>query len=81
MARKIAIGTNILHPLFISSKRLRLIIRSATHMLIFIRLSKDATGTTNITNSEIAYLGYSCSRSSGIIYYGGEGCSHGRRLY
>jgi mannuronan 5-epimerase len=39
----------------------------------FIRVSKDATGTTNITNSEIAYLGYSCSRCAGISYYGGEG--------
>jgi len=39
----------------------------------FIRVSKDATGTTNLTNSEIAYLGYSCSRCSGISYYGGEG--------
>jgi len=39
----------------------------------FIRISKDATGTTDITNSEIAYLGYSCSRCSGLSYYGGEG--------
>lgn len=39
----------------------------------FIRISKDATGTTNITNSELAYLGYSCSRCSGLSYYGGEG--------
>ena len=39
----------------------------------FIRVSKDATGTTNITNSELAYLGYSCSRCSGLSYYGGEG--------
>ncbi len=38
----------------------------------FIRVSSQATGTTNITNSEIAYLGYSCSRCSGISYYGGE---------
>jgi hypothetical protein len=37
----------------------------------FIRVSKDVTGTTNITNSELAYLGYSCSRCSGISYYGG----------
>lgn len=36
-------------------------------------MSKVATGTTNITNSEIAYLGYSCSRCSGLSYYGGEG--------
>lgn len=39
----------------------------------FIRISRDATGTTNITNSEIAYLGYSCSKCSGISYYGGVG--------
>jgi parallel beta-helix repeat protein len=39
----------------------------------FIRVSKDATGTTNITNSEVGYLGYSCSRCAGLSYYGGEG--------
>jgi parallel beta-helix repeat protein len=39
----------------------------------FIRVSKDATGTTNITNSELGYLGYSCSRCAGLSYYGGEG--------
>jgi parallel beta-helix repeat protein len=39
----------------------------------FIRISRYATGTTNITNSEIAYLGYSCSKCSGISYYGGIG--------
>ena len=39
----------------------------------FIRVSKEATGTTNITNSELGYLGYSCSRCSGLSYYGGEG--------
>jgi mannuronan 5-epimerase len=39
----------------------------------FIRVSNEARGTTNITNSEIAYLGYSCSRCSGISYYGGMG--------
>lgn len=39
----------------------------------FIRVSAQATGTTNITNSEIAYLGYSCSRCSGLSYYGGTG--------
>jgi poly(beta-D-mannuronate) C5 epimerase len=39
----------------------------------FIRISKLANGTTNITNSELAYLGYSCSRCSGLSYYGGEG--------
>ncbi|MGI0021706.1 MAG: right-handed parallel beta-helix repeat-containing protein, partial [Nitrososphaeraceae archaeon] len=39
----------------------------------FIRISKDATGTTDITNSELGYLGYSCSRCAGLSYYGGEG--------
>jgi mannuronan 5-epimerase len=39
----------------------------------FIRISRDATGTTNITNSEIGYLGYSCSRCAGLSYYGGDG--------
>ncbi len=38
----------------------------------FIRVSGRATAT-NITNSEIAYLGYSCSRCAGLSYYGGEG--------
>ncbi len=41
--------------------------------MAFIRVSKDATGTTNITNSETVYMGYSCSRCSGLSYYGGEG--------
>jgi parallel beta-helix repeat protein len=39
----------------------------------FIRVSKDASGTTDITNSELSYLGYSCSRCSGLSYYGGQG--------
>ncbi|MGI0032794.1 MAG: right-handed parallel beta-helix repeat-containing protein, partial [Nitrososphaeraceae archaeon] len=39
----------------------------------FIRISKDATGTLNITDSELAYLGYSCSRCAGLSYYGGGG--------
>jgi hypothetical protein len=34
----------------------------------------DAIGTTNITNSEIAYLGYECGGGcSGISYYGNSG--------
>jgi len=37
----------------------------------FIRVSNQASGTTNITNSELAYLGYSCSKCSGLSYYGG----------
>lgn len=39
----------------------------------FIRVSDKASGTTNITNSELAYLGYSCSKCSGLSYYGGIG--------
>ncbi len=36
----------------------------------------NATGTTNITNSEIAYLGYETGKhkgGSGLSYYGGDG--------
>ena len=40
----------------------------------YIRVEDDATGTTNITNSEIAYLGYECGGGcSGISYYGESG--------
>jgi poly(beta-D-mannuronate) C5 epimerase len=40
----------------------------------YIRVEDDATGTTNITNSEIAYLGYGCGGGcSGISYYGDSG--------
>jgi mannuronan 5-epimerase len=40
----------------------------------YIRVEDDATGTTNITNSEIAYLGYECGGGcSGISYYGVNG--------
>ena len=40
----------------------------------YIRVEDDATGTTNITNSEIAYLGYECGGGcSGISYYGDNG--------
>ena len=39
----------------------------------FIRVSNKASGTTNITNSELGYLGYSCSKCSGLSYYGGIG--------
>jgi poly(beta-D-mannuronate) C5 epimerase len=39
----------------------------------YIRIEDDATGTTNITNSEIAYLGYECGGGcSGISYYGND---------
>jgi len=37
----------------------------------YIIIEKGATGTTNVTNSEIAYLGYECGGGcSGISYYG-----------
>jgi poly(beta-D-mannuronate) C5 epimerase len=44
----------------------------------FITVEKDATGTTDITNSEIAYLGYEKGSFSGVgtaglNYYGGDG--------
>jgi poly(beta-D-mannuronate) C5 epimerase len=45
----------------------------------FISVMGEATGTTNITNSELAYLGYNSSReskhvpSNGLSYYDGEG--------
>ena len=40
-----------------------------------IKVEGDATGTTDITNSEIAYLGYEGGTSpgaSGLSYYGGD---------
>jgi parallel beta-helix repeat protein len=44
----------------------------------YITVEKDATGTTDITNSEIAYLGYekgsfSGTGTAGLNYYGGDG--------
>jgi mannuronan 5-epimerase len=46
----------------------------------FIRAEVGATGTTDITNSELAYLGYGAQvkeddhhRRSGLVYYGGDG--------
>jgi poly(beta-D-mannuronate) C5 epimerase len=44
----------------------------------FIKVEHDATGTTNIANSEIAYLGYESGSTSnigsgGLNYYGGDG--------
>jgi len=44
----------------------------------FITVERDATGTTDITNSEIAYLGYEGGSTAevgagGINYYGGDG--------
>ena len=43
----------------------------------FIRVEHGATGTTDITNSELAYLGYEVTEGggggSGLNYYGGDG--------
>ena len=39
----------------------------------YIRIESNATGTTNITNSEISHLGYEGDRRSGINFYGGDG--------
>ena len=45
----------------------------------FISIMGDDTGTTNITNSELAFLGYNSSHeaehtpSNGLSYYGGHG--------
>jgi mannuronan 5-epimerase len=42
----------------------------------YIIVEEEATGTTNITNSELAYLGYECGGGcSGISYYGNTGAS------
>jgi mannuronan 5-epimerase len=42
----------------------------------YLRIDDETTGTTNITNSEIAYLGYECGGGcSGISYYGNNGTS------
>src|SRR5689334_1256874 len=42
----------------------------------FIKIEKDATGTTDITNSEVAYLGYEGgvgAAVTGLTYLGGDG--------
>lgn len=42
----------------------------------FINVDEETSGTTNITNSEMAYLGYECGGGcSGISYYGSNGTS------
>ena len=42
----------------------------------YIKIEDETIGTTNITNSEIAYLGYECGGGcSGISYYGNNGTS------
>ena len=38
----------------------------------FITVKKEGQGTTNITNSELAYLGYGEVQSHGLSYYGGN---------
>ena len=38
----------------------------------YIKVNSDATGPTIIQNSELAYLGYSCSGCGGVTFYGGE---------
>jgi len=53
----------------------------------FIKVEHDATGTTNIANSEIAYLGYESGSTSnigsgGLNYYGGNGSTiSGNRIH
>jgi mannuronan 5-epimerase len=40
----------------------------------YILVEEEATGNTDITNSELAYLGYTCGGGcSGLTYYGGQG--------
>ncbi len=42
----------------------------------YIKADDETTGTMNITNSELAYLGYECgSGCSGLSYYGSNGTS------
>ena len=38
----------------------------------YIKIEESATGPTEITNSELAYLGYSCSGCGGVTFNGGE---------
>jgi aldose sugar dehydrogenase len=38
----------------------------------YIKIEKEATGSTEITNSELAYLGYSCNGCGGVTFNGGE---------
>ena len=40
-----------------------------------ITVWNEGTGQTNITNSEIAYLGYKAGKSYGLAYYSGNGSS------
>jgi mannuronan 5-epimerase len=54
----------------------------------YISVMGQATGTTNITNSELAFLGYNSSHeeehtpSNGLSYYGGQGSEvEGNNIY
>jgi glucose/arabinose dehydrogenase len=38
----------------------------------YIKIEESATGPTEITNSELAYLGYSCNGCGGVTFNGGE---------
>jgi glucose/arabinose dehydrogenase len=38
----------------------------------YIKIEETATGPTEITNSELAYLGYSCNGCGGVTFNGGE---------
>ncbi len=38
----------------------------------YIKIEETATGPTEITNSDLAYLGYSCNGCGGLTFYGGE---------
>ena len=38
----------------------------------YIKIEQEATGPTKITNSELAYLGYSCNGCGGVTFNGGE---------
>ena len=38
----------------------------------YIKIEETATGSTEIINSELAYLGYSCNGCGGLTFYGGE---------
>ena len=46
--------------------------RSGQPPRAFITIKKEGNGTTNITNSELAYLGYGEVQSHGLSYYGGN---------
>ena len=48
-------------------------VESDPHPRPSIRIDKEATDTTDITNSELAYLGGGAGKSHGLSYYGGNG--------